>query len=275
MTAMASLKGLTAVLTGASSGIGPYIARALAAERMNIVLAARTTEKLEALAAELRGSGVGAEVATTDVTEPADRRNLAKRARTAFGQIDVLINNAGYEEIIEFHKQNPEAIEKTIETNLIAPMLLTREILPNMIERGSGHVIHIASLAGRLGMPFGAVYSGSKGGLAEFSLSLHGELEGTGVTSSVICPGFIAEAGMFARKDRKAPPTLKEARPSDVAKAVITALKTNTPEIMVTARPVRPLMALRAISPKAMNALANKLGLIGFLRSVATRKPEN
>lgn len=266
---MESLQGLNAVLTGASSGIGPYIARALGAEGLNLLLAARTTEKLETLAEELRMNGVNVEVATTDVTDEDQRRNLPRRARSAFGQIDVLINNAGYEEVVPFHKQDPGRIRKVIETNLVAPMLITREALPNMLERGKGHIINIASLAGRLGMPFAAVYAASKGGLAEWSLSLGAELEGTGVDVSVICPGFVGEAGMFARKDRKAPATLKEARPQDVARAVIDALRTRKPEIMVTGAPVRPLMALRAVAPTSITRLAKRLGWIDFLRSIA------
>lgn len=274
---MKSLRDLNAILTGASHGIGPFIARAMAAEGINLVLAARSTEELELLAGSL-GSSVRVVVATTDVNDASDRLNLVRRARSELGRVDILINNAGLEEIVPFDRQNPEMIPRIIETNVISPMLLAREVLPPMLDRKRGWIVNISSVAGRAGMPFGAVYSGSKGALAEWSISLHAELSGSGVYVSVVCPGFVSTTGMHARKGKAAPGTLGEVTPVSVADAVIRALHTGHPEIVVSARPIRLLMALRALAPRLALGLAKRMGMIDYLRSLTSvsdiSKPE-
>lgn len=258
-----------AILTGASHGIGPWIARALAAEGVNLVLAARSTAELERLAESLPGS-IDVLVISTDLNDATQRNNLARRASQEFGTIDILINNAGLEEITAFEHQDPDTIAAIISTNVIAPILLARELLPAMLERGNGAVINVASVAGRTGMPFGAVYSGSKGALAEWSISLHAELRGRGVSVSAVCPGFVSDEGMHARKGKPAPGSLGEVSPQAVAEAVLLAIRTGHPEILVSARPIRLLMALRALAPRAALALARKAGLIDYLRELAS-----
>lgn len=262
------LKNLNAILTGASHGIGPYIARAMAAEGINLVLAARSTGELEGLAGSLRDH-IRVMVATTDVNDPGDRLELVQRTQSELGKIDILINNAGLEEITPFAGQRPEMIENIVATNVIAPILLARAVLPPMLERGSGRIVNVASIAGRAGMPFGAVYSGSKGALAEWSISLHAELAGSGVSVSTVCPGFVSTSGMHARKGKAAPGTLGEVTPEAVAKAVIRALHTGHPEILVSARPMRVLMALRALAPRAALGLARRTGMIDYLKALA------
>jgi short-subunit dehydrogenase len=271
---MESQKGKNAILTGASQGIGRHIAVALAREGINLLLVARNHENLEATAGMLKGHGIEVEVASADITDPDQRRNIPLRARNLFDQIDILVNNAGIEDLYPFSLQDPDLIEATYQTNLLAPVALSREILPWMLERGSGHIINIASLAGKLGMPFASVYASSKAGLIEWSISTHAELLDTGVKVSVICPGFVGETGMFARKHSKAPASLGLSKPEAVADAVVEALKTGKPEIIVNPRPVRPLMALRAISPGAMLCIVKRLGLIGFLKALAYKRHE-
>jgi short-subunit dehydrogenase len=181
----------------------------------------------------------------------------------------VLINNAALEELGSFAEQDPAVMERVLATNLMAPMLLTREVLPDMLARKRGHIVNIASLAGRTGMPFGAVYSGSKGGLAEWSLSLAAELSGSGVAVSVICPGFVDGTGMFSRKQTPAPKSLGVSHPEDVARAVLRVLETRKLEVVVNPKPVRLLMALRALSPETAVAVARRLGLLDFLKRIA------
>lgn len=266
---MHTLNNLNAILTGASHGIGPVIARAMAAEGINLALAARSANELEILASSLREQ-VRVIVATTDVNSPSDRLKLVQRTESELGKVDILINNAGLEEIISFDRQDPAMIQRIVETNVIAPMLLAREVLPPMLERGHGWIVNIASVAGRAGMPYGAVYSGSKGALAEWSISLHAELAGSGVSVSVVCPGFVSTTGMHARKGKPAPGSLGEVSPDAVALAVIRALQTGYPEILVSARPIRLLMALRALAPRAALGLARRMGMIDYLRSLAS-----
>ncbi len=270
---MNTLTGNNVILTGASQGIGPYIARVLSAEGANLVLAARSTEALESLAESLRGPG-SVTVITTDINEAAQRLNLLRRTRSDVGAIDILINNAGIEEIVAFDHQDPAMIPAIINTNVIAPMLLAREVLPAMLERGRGKIVNVASLAGRAGMPYGAVYSGSKAALAEWSISLHAEVRERGVQVSAVCPGFVSTAGMHARKNKPAPGTLGEVTPEAVASAVLRAIATGHPEILVSARPIRLLMALKALAPRGALAFARKTGMLRYLESLAARNGE-
>jgi short-subunit dehydrogenase len=267
---MANLTGKNIVLTGASQGLGEVMAHTLAAEGADLVLAARSIQKLADLAGSL--PGVGSKVVKrTDVTVAEDRAALIAFASREFGPIDVLVNNAGVEELGPFAEKDPAVLERIIATNLLAPMLLAREVLPAMLARGSGHVVNIASLAGRTGMPFGSAYSGSKGGLAEWSISLAAELSGSGVAVSVICPGFVDGTGMFSRKHIAAPKSLGVSHPEDVARALLKVLVTRNVEVVVNPKPVRLLMALKALSPETALAVGRKLGLVDFLKRIAGR----
>ncbi|HSN16938.1 MAG TPA: SDR family NAD(P)-dependent oxidoreductase [Gammaproteobacteria bacterium] len=267
---MGQLSGKSIILTGASQGLGAVMARALAAEGADLILAARSEEKLKAVGLSLPKS-IRVHIQPTDVTSASDRAALLARAHAEFGRIDVLINNAAVEELAVFAEQDPAALERILATNLLAPMQLTRAVLPEMLARGQGHVVNIASLAGRTGMPYGAAYSGSKGGLAEWSISLAAELRDSGVAVSVICPGFVDETGMFARKGQPAPRSIGASHPQAVSGAVLRVLQTRKVEVVVNPKPVRLLMALKALSPETALAVGRRLGLLEFLRSIATR----
>ncbi len=269
---MGMLSGKTVVLTGASQGLGAVMAHTLAAAGAELMLAARSADKLAAVAAALP-SGTRVLTRSTDVTRESDRTALLQTVRREFGKLDVLINNAGIEELGVYAEQEPAVLQRIIETNLLAPMLLTRAVLPEMLARRSGHVVNVASLAGRTGMPFGSAYAGSKGGMAEWSISLAAELSGSGVAVSVICPGFVADTGMFSRKGVAPPRSIGACPPQAVADAVLKALATRSLELVVSPKPVRLLMALKAFSPGAALGLGKRLGLLDFLRGIATRPP--
>lgn len=268
---MTPLTGKTIILTGASQGLGAVMAHALAAAGAQLVLAARSADKLQTLARELASTGARILPVRCDVTQVADRDALLARARAEYGRIDVLVNNAGVEHLGPYAEQDTTAVQEIVATNLIAPMLLARAVLPEMLSRRDGHVVNIASLAGRTGMPFGAAYSGSKGGLAEWSISLAAELRGTGVAVTVICPGFVDGTGMFSRKETSAPRSIGASHPEDVARVLLRVLHKPRVEVIVNPKPVRLLMALRALSPEAALAVGRRLGLVDFLRRIATR----
>jgi short-subunit dehydrogenase len=269
---MGRLSGKSVVLTGASQGLGVVMARALAAEGADLLLAARSEDKLKAVALAMPpGTHVFTQV--TDVTSAAGRSALLARANAEFGALDVLINNAGVEDLGVYAEQEPAVLRRIVETNLLAPMFLTREVLPAMLKRRSGQVVNISSLAGRTGMPFGAAYSASKGGLAEWSISLAAELRDSGVAVSVICPGFVTETGMFSRKDAPAPKSIGASSPEAVARAVLKVLRTRKVEVVVNPKPVRLLMALKALSPEAALAVGRRLGLVEFVKRISTHKP--
>ncbi|MBT5774597.1 MAG: SDR family NAD(P)-dependent oxidoreductase, partial [Dehalococcoidia bacterium] len=195
---MNDLRNGTAIITGASRGIGVYIARALANEGMNLVLAARSTGDLDQVAAEITALGVRALPVHCDVTDPNSRRALIDVATAEFGDIDLLINNAGIETITRFEEQDETDFEHTVQVNLLGATALTRLVVPGMLERGRGHVVNVASLAGKAGTPYEAAYSTTKHGLIGFTRSLRGEYHGTGVGISVVCPGFVSDVGMYA-----------------------------------------------------------------------------
>jgi short-subunit dehydrogenase len=266
---MQDLRGKNAVLTGASRGLGPYIARALARKGVNLALTARTADAVEATAKEASALGVEAIAIPIDVTEQAGRERLLERAVAANGPIDILINNAGIEWICEYTKMPAEQIDQMVQTNLIAPLILSRLALPDMIARGSGHVVMMSSLGGKKGSPYSATYAATKAGLIEWTSGVREELRGTGVSASVICPGFVSEAGMFAVYGKSAPRLTGESAPEAVADAVVRSIERDVPEIIVNPGPNRLMEITNAISPGAVSWLLRRFGVYEFFRQQA------
>ncbi|MGD2216881.1 MAG: SDR family NAD(P)-dependent oxidoreductase [Gemmatimonadales bacterium] len=250
---MKQLAQRTAIVTGASRGLGPYIARALAAEKMNLVLAARSQEGLERVAGELRASGVRAIAVPTDVTDRNALGALVATAHEEFGGTDVLVNNAGVLTIFPYEKLAIEDLERAVRVNLISAMVLTRLVLPRMVERGRGHVVNMSSLAGIWGPPFDEVYGATKSGLIGFTQSLRHEYHGTGISASVICPGYVEEAGMYHDSNQATGITASglsgRTTPGAVARAVVKAIENDRLQIIVNTPSVRPLAVLSALSP--------------------------
>jgi len=263
--ALGELTGRTALVTGASRGLGRHIARALAEEGMHLALAARSEEPLRELAGELRSGGTAAVVLPTDLTDRARLRALAERAEEELDGVDLLVNNAGAMETRPYHRRDPEDVARTVELNLLAPMLLARSLLVGMVERGRGHVVNVASLAGKAGPPYEAVYGATKAGLIGFTQSLRREYHGTGVSASAICPGYVSGAGMYAdaveETGVEAPERVGRASPTSVASAVVRSVKEDRPEVIVNSTPVRPLLVLQEASPRMGEWLGRKLGL--------------
>lgn len=262
---MDALNGRTALVTGASRGLGRYMARALASEGMSLALAARSEEGLRTTAGELGELGTRAVVVATDLSDRREVERLARRATEELAGVDVLVNNAGIMETSSFHGRDPAAIAAAVEVNLLAPMLLARHLLPGMVQRGRGHVVNVASLAGKAGPPYEAVYGGTKAGLIGFTQSLRREYHGTGVGASVICPGYVAGAGMYAdaveETGVEASRMVGATTPEAVAEAVVRSVLEDAPELIVNPMPVRPLLALTEVSPRLGEWLARRLGL--------------
>ena len=263
------LRGKNAILTGASRGLGPYIARALATKSVNLALTARTADALEATAHEVRALGVGAVAVPADVNDPAGRTLLLEQAAAAHGPTEILINNAGIEWVCEYAKLSPELIEQMIQTNLVAPLVLARLALPEMVARGSGHIVMMSSLGGKKGSPYSATYAATKAGLIEWTSGVREELRETGVSASVICPGFVSEAGMFAAYGKSAPRLAGESPPEEVGDAVVRAIERDVGEIIVNPGPKRLLSVTNAISPRAVSWLLRRFGVYEFYRQQA------
>ena len=241
------LRGAVTILTGASRGIGPHIARALAREGAHLALSARDAEALERVAAEIRGLG-------------------AREAERALGPVDLLVNNAAIENEGPFTRLDTAAITTTIATNLDAPIQLTRLVLDGMLGRRRGHVVNVASLAGKKGVPYAAVYAGTKAGLIEWTGALRLELHGTGVSLSSICPGFVTGEGMFARSGLAPAPMIGSCTPQEVAAAVVRAVRRDEPEVFVNSRPMRPLLVVAAVAPRIAERLIRAIGLVDLQR---------
>jgi short-subunit dehydrogenase len=262
-----SLKDRIALVTGGSRGIGPYIARALARQGAHVVIVARSKAgELEAVAASLRALGVKCVALRADLSSSDDRAQLVERAASELGPIDILVNNAGLESEGAFVDIDAETITRTIEVNLTAPLLLAREALPGMIERGFGHVVTLSSLAGKKGAPYDAVYSGTKAALVEWTEALRCELYGTGVDASVVCPGYVRGEGMFARFGIAPPGFLGSCTPEQVANAVVRAVTHNIGQQLVNSRPVAPLLALYSLWPNMGAPVMRWIGLAEFQR---------
>jgi short-subunit dehydrogenase len=246
------LRGRIALLTGAAGGLGGYIARALAAEGVNLALSDLPEASLDPLLEELRGK-VTAESVPADLTVREEAEGLVDRAEAALGPLDILVNNAGLEFGGEFLKLAPEQIEALVQVNLLATMLTTHAALPGMRERGHGHVVNIASMAGKALAPNLAIYSASKHGVVAFTHSLRAEYGSEPVGFSAICPTFISRVGMYGRLESRleAPPLgLRALPPERVGEAVVRAVREDRAEILVANPLVRSLVALSALTPR-------------------------
>ncbi len=250
---MRKLAKRTAIITGASRGLGPYMARALAAEGMNLVLGARSMGELEAVAAEIRETGGKAIAVQCDVTSAADRQNLVDAAKAEYGRIDVLVNNAGIELTAHFERQPEAEIAQVIDVNLTSSLLLARLVTPIMLEQKSGHVVNVASLAGKVPVPFSIPYAASKAGMVAFTESYRAEFGKRGVSASVICPTFVNEAGMYQEMQDttgiKANFLAGAISPAKVASDVVKAIKKNRPEMLVYRGPGRLVSGLAELTP--------------------------
>jgi len=255
------LRATNALLTGAAGGLGGYIARALAAEGVNLVLSDLPDADLEPLAEELRARGVRVELVAADLSDGEQRGDLFARAEEALGQIDILVNNAGVEFAAQFTEATTEQIDLITGVNLAAVMELTRQALPAMLRRRRGHIVNIASMAGKTAAPFLATYAGTKHGVVGFSHSLRTEIGSEPVGISAICPTFISRVGMYGRLEDEMPeppPELQTMPPEAVGEAVVKAVRDNRAEVIVAKGPTRPLIVLYALAPQLTARLVRR-----------------
>jgi short-subunit dehydrogenase len=269
---MKDLRGANAIVTGASRGLGVVIADALADEGVNLVLAARSADGLEKVRGDVAAKGVKVVSVPTDVAELSQLQRLVSRATDELGPVDILINNAGIEGYHDYEKYPPEEIEQMINVNLTAPMLLSRLVLPAMIERDRGHIVQIASMAGKGGFPTQAPYAATKAALIMFSHVLRTELAGTNVGSSAVCPGFVADEGMYADMKRdtgvQVSRLLGVSKPEKVGRAVVKAIRRNSAELFVNPTPLRPVIVGSQMFPDLIPRVQKVFGVMGLARKM-------
>jgi short-subunit dehydrogenase len=265
----------TAIVTGASRGIGPLIAKALAKEGMNLILAARSKPELEQVATDIHTTGVRVLAVPTDVTDREARSTLVTEALRTFGSVDVLVNNAGGDPQREFHQYTADEVEALIRLNLTAPIELTRLLLPGMVARKKGHIVNISSLGGHISFPHTEVYSACKDGLIGFTRVLRADYRASGVTSSVLILGSIGGAGATVRTLQEMNlqmPAMGKAflSPAEaVAKAVVKVLRSDKAELVIMPGPGRLMRAQMALFPGMGPMMNRRAGVTARMKQVA------
>lgn len=226
------LSGKTVLLTGATGGLGAAIARRLQREGAQLVLSGRNRDVLGELATEL-----GATAAPCDLTDRAALRALID----AHGDADVVIANAAVPASGALDSFSEDELDRIVTANLTAPIQLARAAVPRMVARREGQIVVIASLSGRVASPGSSMYAATKFGLRGFAHGLRQDLARFGIGVSVVTPGFIRDAGMFARSGAEAalPPGVGTSTPEQVADAVVSAITRNRAEITVAPLPMR------------------------------------
>jgi short-subunit dehydrogenase len=245
------LAGRSVLLTGATGGLGHAIARRLHAEGASLVLTGRRTEVLEPLAAETNARSLA-----VDLTDAEAVQRLASEC----ADVDVLVSNAGLPGTGQVTSFSVEELDRALAVNLRAPMVLARELAARMVARGSGHLVFMSSLAGKVAPPRGSVYAATKFGLRGFARSLREDLRPSGVGVSAIFPGFVRDAGMFHDTGTKLPPGMGTVAPDAVAEAVVRAIERNRGEIDVVPVSMRAGAVVARLAPDLANSVSRRLG---------------
>jgi short-subunit dehydrogenase len=274
---MDTLASRTAIVTGASRGLGRHAALTLAARGADVALVARDADALTAVARQVEQRGRRALVVPADLSEPDAPRQVVAQVEAGFDAVDLLVNDAGLEGLGSFASAEPEELQRIVQVNLTAALLLTRSVLPGMLARGRGHVVNVASLMGKAGIPYHVAYSTTKFGLVGMTQALRLEYAGTGVGFSVVCPGLVRDEGMFARLGsaggRRAVLLMGTTTTAAVSDAILRVVRDDLPEALVTPRPLRPLLALGTLSPRFAERVVGMIGMTDLYRGAVERGP--
>jgi short-subunit dehydrogenase len=245
------VSGKTVLVTGATGGIGQAIARTFARHGATLVLTGRRTEVLEPLAAEL-----SARVLAIDLADADDVQRLIDES----ADVDVLIANAALPASGRIESFSVEEIDRALDVNLRAPIVLSRALAPQMAARGGGHIALISSLSGKASQAGSSLYSATKFGLRGFGLGLREDWRDRGVGVSVVFPGFIRDAGMFHESGAKLPPGVGTRTPQEVADATLKAVEHNRAEVDVAPLSLRGGAMFAQVAPEIAGRVSRKLG---------------
>ena len=249
-----------ALVTGANGGIGQAIARALARAGASVIVSGRREDALRGVATE-----IGARIVVADLERRDDTLRLAAEA----GDVDVFVANAALPAsgpVLDFTE---EQIDRAIEVNLRSPIVLARRFAEGMVARGRGQIVLVSSIAGRAASPGTAIYSATKFGLRGFALGLREDLRSTGVGVTVVSPGFIRDAGMFADSGFRLPAGFGTRSPEDVADAVLRAVRDDPAEIDVAAAEQRLGALIASVSPALFGRIQTAFGAPAMSRAMS------
>ncbi len=272
---MKDLSGRTALVTGASGGLGTHIAKRLAREGMNVAVSGRREDALARVVGELETLGIKAGAVPADLCDLGTIDSLVDGVEAALGPIDVLVNNAGVESVGAFTSYTREELSSMVNVNLTAPLLLTHRLAPGMLERGRGHVVFISSMAGKIGPAFSEPYAATKAGLVGLTQSLRAEYLDEPVGFSVVCPGFVAGDGMYERmvqEGYRSNRMMGETTTEKIAEAVVRAIREDKAEVIESGAPVRPMLAFAQVAPGLVERIAPKFGITELFRKVAVAR---
>lgn len=243
-----------ALVTGASSGIGRSTALQLALLGARVLVHGRDPDRTAEVAREVAGTAL-----LTDLSDPGAAEELAGRALEVHGKVDILVANAGIGRRGPFTSVDPVEIDRLLLVDLVAPIKLVRALLPGMVERGSGHVVLVGSVAGRTGVAGEAAYAAAKAGLDMFAESLRLELVGTGVNVTVVVPGLVDTAFADSTGTEVVRRIPRPVSPERVARAIVDAVADDRPEVWVP-RWLRTAPMVRTLTPRLFRRLSARFG---------------
>lgn len=273
MARLASLRGVSALVTGASSGIGRLLALRLAADGARVALVARRETELRRLAAEIESGGGDALVLPCDVGDAAQARAAALRAEQHFGGIELLVNNAGYGCHRRFLDWEISDIERMLRVNFLGAVYFTKALLPGMVARRRGFLVFVASVAGRIASPEESVYAASKFALLGLAESLSLEVEESGVHVLSVLPGVI-RTPFFDGMLETLPPVARRSmrEPELVVDAILRALAQGRREITVP-RGIALAYLVRALAPGFLRRQVRRTTLDALARERSAKRP--
>ena len=257
-----TLNGLRALVTGSSSGIGRAIALELARNGVDLVLAARRAQALEALGADVQAFGRRAISIAGDVTDAAVRNQALQAAQEQLGGLDLLVNNAGVSAHGRFADGGRDILRRIMEVNFFAAVELIREAVPLLREGRTPMVVNVSSILGRRGIPLNAEYCASKFALTGFSEALRAELAGEGIDVLIVSPGTTATELFDSLLEEREKPAWANSRgvtPEYVARATVKAIRQGKHEIVPNWQGWGLLLANR-IAPRVVDRVMKRLG---------------